>query len=78
MGEQWENYSRAHSMGGHVGVCQWSNVLMDNHLSFLDQVGNKNERTLPSSNQKYRISMAWDCCLLILLLMMPTVVVLSM
>jgi hypothetical protein len=39
MGEEWENYSCAHSMGRHVGVCQRSDVLMDNCLSFLDQVG---------------------------------------
>jgi hypothetical protein len=44
MGEQWENYSCAHSMGKHVDVCQRSDVLMDNHLSSLDQVGSRNGR----------------------------------
>ncbi len=51
---------------------------MDNRLSSLDQVGNKNEKTSPSSNKKYPISMARDHCLLIVLLTMPTVVVLLM
>jgi hypothetical protein len=65
MGEQWENYSCAHSMGKHVDVCQRSDVLMDNCLSSLDQVGSRNGRVSglhPSGNQKYRISIALDLC----------------
>ena len=42
MGEQWENYSCAHSIGEHVDGCQRSDVLMDNHLSSLDQAGSEN------------------------------------
>ncbi len=38
-GEQWENYSCAHSMGKHVDECWQSVVLMDDCLSSLDQVG---------------------------------------
>ncbi len=38
MGEQWENYSCAHSMGKHIDGCWQIDVSMDNPLSSLDQV----------------------------------------
>jgi hypothetical protein len=44
MGDQWENYSCAQSMGKHVDVCQGSDILMDSCLHSLHQVGNKIER----------------------------------
>jgi hypothetical protein len=44
VGEQWENCSCPHSIGKHVDVCWLSDVLMDNHLSLLDQVGSRNRR----------------------------------
>jgi hypothetical protein len=54
MGEQLERYSCEHSMVAHVDVYQQSDVLMDNRLSSLDQVGSGNGRAFdsPLSNQK--------------------------
>ena len=44
MGEQLESYSCEHSMVKRVDVCQQGDVLMDNCLSSLDQVGIKNKK----------------------------------
>jgi hypothetical protein len=78
VGEQWENYSCAHSMGKHVDECQQSDVLMDDCLRPLDQVGSRNRIVLGLCHQVTRIFIARNSCLLIVLLTMPTVVVLLM
>jgi hypothetical protein len=54
MGEQWENYSCAHSMGKQVDGLWWSDVLMDNFPSSLDQVGSRNGMVLGLCRQVTR------------------------